>query len=72
MGLNAFVYTVTVVFGLGFTWQEALAMVFLCGVVNIHDHGDQAPQIHHQGHPRKPAETPSAAASASLWPISAC
>ena len=22
-------------FGLGFTWQEALAMVFLCGVINI-------------------------------------
>ena len=34
MGLNAF-FTFTVVFALGFTWQEALAMVFLCGVVNI-------------------------------------
>ncbi|HHV98516.1 MAG TPA: NCS2 family permease [Clostridiaceae bacterium] len=34
MGLNAF-FTYTVVFGLGFTWQQALAMVFLCGVVNI-------------------------------------
>ncbi|WP_034552510.1 NCS2 family permease [Carnobacterium funditum] len=34
MGLNAF-FTYTVVFGLGFTWQEALAMVFICGVFNI-------------------------------------
>ena len=34
MGLNAF-FTYTVCFGLGFTWQQALAMVFLCGVINI-------------------------------------
>lgn len=34
MGLNAF-FTFTVVFALGFKWQEALAMVFLCGVINI-------------------------------------
>lgn len=34
MGLNAF-FTYTVCFALGFTWQQALAMVFLCGVVNI-------------------------------------
>ncbi|MGO4936167.1 NCS2 family permease [Fundicoccus sp. Sow4_H7] len=34
MGLNAF-FTFTVVFGLGFTWQEALSMVFLCGVLNV-------------------------------------
>ena len=34
MGLNAF-FTYTVCFGLGFTWQEALAMVFLCGIINI-------------------------------------
>jgi AGZA family xanthine/uracil permease-like MFS transporter len=34
MGLNAF-FTYTVCFGLGFSWQQALAMVFLCGVVNI-------------------------------------
>ncbi|WP_028273820.1 NCS2 family permease [Atopococcus tabaci] len=34
MGLNAF-FTYTVVFALGFSWQEALAMVFLCGVINI-------------------------------------
>lgn len=34
MGLNAF-FTYTVVFNLGFTWQEALAMVFLCGLLNI-------------------------------------
>ena len=34
MGLNAF-FTFTVCFGLGFSWQEALAMVFICGVVNV-------------------------------------
>ena len=34
MGLNAF-FTFTVVFALGFSWQEALAMVFICGLVNI-------------------------------------
>lgn len=34
MGLNAF-FTYTVVFMLGFTWKEALAMVFLCGLINI-------------------------------------
>ncbi len=34
MGLNAF-FTYTVVFGLGFSWQQALAMVFLCGIINV-------------------------------------
>ena len=34
MGLNAF-FTHTVCFGLKFTWQEALCMVFLCGLINI-------------------------------------
>ncbi|MDN6640236.1 MAG: NCS2 family permease [Tetragenococcus sp.] len=34
MGLNAF-FTYTVVFGLGYTWQQALAMVFICGLINI-------------------------------------
>ncbi len=34
MGLNAF-FTFTVCFGLKFKWQEALAMVFICGLVNI-------------------------------------
>ena len=34
MGLNAF-FTYTVCFGLGFNWQEALAMVFICGIINI-------------------------------------
>lgn len=34
MGLNAF-FTYTVCFGLGFSWQQALAMVFLCGIINI-------------------------------------
>ncbi|WP_064616723.1 NCS2 family permease [Streptobacillus moniliformis] len=32
MGLNAF-FTYTVVLGYGYTWQEALAMVFLSGVI---------------------------------------
>ena len=34
MGLNAF-FTYTVCFGLGFSWQQALSMVFICGIVNI-------------------------------------
>ena len=34
MGLNAF-FTYTVCFGLGFKWQEAMAMVFICGLINI-------------------------------------
>lgn len=34
MGLNAY-FTYTVVLGAGYTWQEALAMVFICGVFNI-------------------------------------
>ena len=34
MGLNAF-FTYTVCFSLDFTWQQALAMVFLCGVINV-------------------------------------
>ena len=34
MGLNAF-FVYTVCFGLGFTWQQALSMVFICGLVNL-------------------------------------
>jgi len=34
MGLNAF-FTYTVCYGLGFHWKEALAMVFICGIINI-------------------------------------
>jgi adenine/guanine/hypoxanthine permease len=34
MGLNAF-FVYTVCFGLGFTWQHTLSMVFLCGIINI-------------------------------------
>ena len=34
MGLNAF-FVYTVCFVLGFTWQQALSMVFLCGLFNI-------------------------------------
>jgi AGZA family xanthine/uracil permease-like MFS transporter len=34
MGLNAF-FTYTVCMSLEFTWQQALAMVFICGIINI-------------------------------------
>lgn len=34
MGLNAF-FVYTVCFGLGFTWKQALSMVFICGLINI-------------------------------------
>ncbi|MDR0221302.1 MAG: NCS2 family permease [Lachnospiraceae bacterium] len=34
MGLNAF-FTYTVCFALGFVWPEAMAMVFICGIINI-------------------------------------
>ena len=34
MGLNAF-FTFTVVFALGFSWQQALGMVFICGIINF-------------------------------------
>ena len=34
MGLNAF-FVFTVCFTLGFTWQQALSMVFICGIINI-------------------------------------
>jgi AGZA family xanthine/uracil permease-like MFS transporter len=34
MGLNAF-FTFTVCFQFGFDWREALAMVLICGIINI-------------------------------------
>ncbi len=34
MGLNAF-FVYTVCFALEFTWQQALSMVFICGLINI-------------------------------------
>jgi len=34
MGLNAF-FAYTVCLGMGFAWQEALAMVFICGIAGI-------------------------------------
>lgn len=34
MGMNAF-FTFTVCLVLKFTWQQALAMVFICGIINI-------------------------------------
>lgn len=34
MGLNAF-FTFTVCHSLGFSWQQALAMVFICGMLNL-------------------------------------
>lgn len=34
MGLNAF-FTFTICLGLNFTWQQALSMVFICGLINV-------------------------------------
>ena len=34
MGMNAF-FVYTVCFNLGFTWQQALSMVFICGLINL-------------------------------------
>lgn len=34
MGLNAF-FAITVVIGMGIPWQQALALVFICGVINF-------------------------------------
>jgi AGZA family xanthine/uracil permease-like MFS transporter len=34
MGLNAF-FAFTVCLGMGFEWREAMAMVFICGLINI-------------------------------------
>ena len=34
MGLNAF-FTYTIVGALGFTWQQALSLVFICGLINV-------------------------------------
>ena len=34
LGLNA-LFTYTISGALGFTWQQALAMVFICGVINV-------------------------------------
>jgi len=34
MGLNA-IFTYTVCLGAGFHWKEALAMVFICGLINV-------------------------------------
>lgn len=34
MGLNAF-FVFTVCFGLKFTWQQTLSMVFICGLINV-------------------------------------
>ena len=34
MGLNAF-FTFNICFGLGYSWQQALGIVFLCGLINF-------------------------------------
>ena len=34
LGLNA-LFTYTICGSMGFTWQQALAMVFICGVINV-------------------------------------
>ena len=55
MGLNAF-FVYTVCFGLGFTWQQALSMVFICGLFNIVITVTKIRKVHHQGDPEEPAE----------------
>ena len=65
MGMNAF-FVYTVCFNLGFTWQQALSMVFICGSDQPFDHCDQAPQIDHQARSRPACRMPSAAESACL------
>ena len=72
MGLNAF-FVYTVCFTLGFTWQQALSMVFICGLLNIFITSSPSPRSASTSSRPSPAacKTPSAAASASLWPTSA-
>ena len=50
MGLNAF-FVYTVCFALGFTWQEALTMVFICGIINIIITVTKLRKQYHQGNP---------------------
>ena len=69
MGLNAF-FVYTVCFALGFTWQQALSMVFICGIINIHHHGYQKSVNTSSRLFPAAFRTPSAAASAFLSPIS--
>ena len=70
MGLNAF-FTYTVCFGLKFTWQETLCMVFLCGLINIIITVTKIRKMIIE-RSRPCCRTPSAAASASSSPTSAC
>ena len=69
MGLNAF-FVYTVCFTLGFTWQQALSMVFICGLLNIFITVTKIRKYIIKAIPAA-CKTPSAAASASLWPTSA-
>ena len=68
MGLNAF-FTYTVCFGLKFTWQETLCMVFLCGLINIIITVTKIRKMIIE-RSRPCCRTPSAAASASSSPTS--
>ena len=70
MGLNAF-FVYTVCFGLGFTWQQALSMVFICGVFNIIITVTKCVNSSSRLSPTV-CRTPSAAVSACLWLTSAC
>ena len=69
MGLNAF-FTYTVCFGLGFSWQQTMCMVFLCGLINILITVTKIRKMIILPS-RSPCNTPSAAASACSWPTSA-
>ena len=66
MGLNAF-FTYTVCFGLGFSWQQTMCMVFLCGLINILITVTKIRKMIILPS-RSPCNTPSAAASACSWP----
>ncbi len=69
MGLNAF-FVYTVCFGLGFTWQQALSMVFICGLINILITVTKVRKYIIKAIAQL-CRMQSAAASAFLWPTSA-
>lgn len=70
MGLNAF-FVYTVCFGLGFTWQQALSMVFICGLINIIITVTKLRKFIIKSIPAA-CKTPLAAVLASSWPTWAC
>ena len=69
MGLNAF-FVYTVCLGLGFTWQQTLSMVFICGLINILITVTSCASSSSSPSPAA-CKTPLAAALASLLPTAA-